>query len=290
MARYIWEVRDVERTARFWEEMAGFQRRTSEGGSVALGTGAEDTAGAAWGRTNALPARTQRPVSLRVHTPTARDFAAAMKRFMDRKYPIAPTDHTMSKAFYLDDPDGIHIEFTLETPERFREARMVGNQPVAVAADGEQRPITYPLDLPEVFRAYEPGSENEPAVNGTRVGHVHLYVADLEKSHAFYKGLGLQPSTYWPQIQFADLGAGGRFTHRMAVNTWQGRGVPPSPAGSARMRHFEMRFTTPQHLHAALTAYSSAVETDEYIELVDPAGITLRIAKTAHVDAMTCHN
>ena len=80
-------------------------------------------------------------------------------------------------------------------------------------------------------------------------------------------------------MQVADLGAGGSFKHRIALNTWQGLGAPPSPAGSARMRHFEMRFDTPERLQAALAANPAAVENEDAYEIIDPSGIKLRLAK-----------
>jgi catechol-2,3-dioxygenase len=113
-------------------------------------------------------------------------------------------------------------------------------------------------DLEQVFRAYEVGSEKEPAAKGTKVGHLHLYVGDLAKAQAFYKSLGMEPARWWPPMQVADLGAGGPFKHCIAINTWQGLGAPPSPAGSARMRHFEMRFDSQERLRAALAANPTA--------------------------------
>jgi catechol 2,3-dioxygenase len=94
-----------------------------------------------------------------------------LKRFIDLRYPIAPTDHTFSKSIYLDDPDGINLEFTLETPERFRGVRPgVGNRLVFIGADGVEQPGAYALDLEKVFRALCPtfvpfaaGSFSEPA-------------------------------------------------------------------------------------------------------------------------------
>ncbi len=71
-----------------------------------------------------------------IHPPTARDFAGVMKRFLDRNYRIGPTDHTFLKAFYLDDLDDINIEFTLETPERFREVHPVGNRLALIGWSG----------------------------------------------------------------------------------------------------------------------------------------------------------
>jgi catechol 2,3-dioxygenase len=273
------EVRDAERTARFWQELAGFERRASDGRSIEVGTKDETLLVLTGGARSPYRQGHSGLYHVAIHPPNARAFAGVMKRFIDARYPIAPTDHTFSKAFYLDDPDGINIEFTLETPERFRGVRPVGNRLAFIGADGVERPGGYPLDLPKVFSAYEPGSEREPVARGTKVGHLHLYVANLDKSHDFYKSLGLETARYWPPMQAADFGAGGPFTHRIAINTWQGVGAPPSPEGSARMRHFEMRFATRDYLYAA-AANPAAIDEGDAYAITDPSGIQIRLAKT----------
>ena len=273
------EVQNVERTAHFWQEFAGFERRASDGGSIEVGTEEETLLVLHGGARTPYRQGHSGLYHVAIHPPTARDFAGVMKRFLNRNYPIAPTDHTFSKAFYFDDPDGINIEFTLETPERFKGVRPVGNRLAFIAADGIERPGGYPLDLQKVFSAYEPGSENEPVARGTKVGHLHLYVADLDRSHEFYKSLGMITARYWPPMQVADLGAGGPFQHRIAINTWQGVGAPPSPAGSARMRHFEMRFRSWDYLDAAVAANPAAIDEGDAFAITDPSGIGIRFAK-----------
>jgi len=278
------EVRDAERTARFWEALAGFERRKTDGDTIEVGT-ADETLLVLHGCAGAPYKQGHSGLyHVAIHSPNARDFARLLKRFRDLKYPIAPTDHTLSKAIYLDDPDGINIEFTLETPERLRGVRPVGNRIAFMGTDGVERPGAYALDIEQVFQAYELGSEIEPAAKGTKVGHLHLFVADLAKAHDFYKSLGMESARFWPPMQIADLGAGGPFTHRIAINTWQGIGAPPSPAGSARMRHFELRFDTSERLHAALAANPSAVDDGDAYTLSDPSGIKLRLAKSSTMD------
>ncbi len=274
------EVRDLERTARFWEKLFGFERRASDSSSIAVGT-AEETLLVLHGGARV---RFQKGHSgiyhVAIHPPNARDFARIFKLLIDHKYPIAPTDHTFSKSIYLDDPDGINIEITLETPERFKDSVPgPGNRLTFVGADGVGRPGAYALDLNQVFGAYEAGSERDPAARGTKVGHLHLYIGDLERARDFYIGLGMELARWWPPMQIADFGAGGPFRHRIAINTWQGLGAPPSPAGSARMRHFEMRFDTPERLQAALAANPDAIDDGDAYELTDPSGIKLRLAK-----------
>ncbi len=281
------EVRDPERTARFWEDLFGFQRRASDGSSIAVGTAEETLLVLHGGARVPFQKGHSGLYHVAIHPPDARDFARIFKRLIDYKHPMSPTDHTFSKAIYLDDPDGINIEITLETPERFRECVPGhGNRLTFVGADGVGRPGAYALDLDEVLQAYEPGSECEPAAKGTKVGHIHLYVGDLERARDFYTGLGMELARWWPPMQVADLGAGGPFQHRIAINTWQGFGAPPSPAGTARMRHFEMRFVTAEYLQAAVAANPGAVDVGDAYELTDPSGIRLRLAKrpTQEVD------
>ena len=275
------EVRNSERTALFWEELFGFQRRESDGNSITVGTADETLLVLHGGARAPFQKGHSGLYHVAIHPPDARDFARIFKRLIDRKCRMSPTDHTFSKAIYLDDPDGVNIEITLETPERFRECVPgPGNRLTFVGADGVGRPGACALDLNEVFEHYEDGSEFEPAACGTKVGHIHLYVGDLEKARDFYVDLGMQLARWWPPMQVADFGAGGPFTHRIAINTWQGLGAPPSPAGTARMRHFEVRFASPEHLQAALAANPAAVDLGDAYEVTDPSGIKLHLAKT----------
>ncbi len=274
------EVRNPERTANFWQELAGFKRRASQGSSIEVGT-SEDTLLVLHGGARVPFQRGHSGIyHVAIHSPDERDFARLLKRMMDMRYPVSPTDHTFSKSIYLDDPDGINIEFTLETPERFSGVKPgFGNRLIFIGTDGGERPGAYALDLEKVFCAYEVGSENEPAAKGTKVGHLHLYVAHLEKARDFYTGLGMELARWWPPMQVADFGAGGPFKHRIAINTWQGIGAPPSPAGSARMRHFEIRFASQEHLKAALAENPTAADDGDAYSLTDPSGIKVRIAK-----------
>ncbi len=274
------EVRDPDRTARFWEDLFGFQRRASDSNSIAVGTAKETLLVLHGGARVPFQKGYSGLYHVAIHPPDARDFARIFKRLMDHKHPMSPMDHTFSKSIYLDDPDGINIEITLETPERFRECVPgPGNRLTFVGADGVGRPGAYALDLDKVLQAYQPGSEHESAAKGTKIGHIHLYVGDLERARDFYISLGMELARWWPPMQIADLGAGGPFRHRIAINTWQGLGAPPSPAGTARMRHFEMRFATAEYLQVALAANPDAVDVGDAYELTDTSGMRLRLAK-----------
>jgi catechol 2,3-dioxygenase len=71
---------------------------------------------------------------LAIHPSTEGEFARVLARLIAKRYPISPTDHTMSKAIYMEDPDGITVEITLETPERLERLDFGRGRPVAIAS------------------------------------------------------------------------------------------------------------------------------------------------------------
>lgn len=85
----------------------------------------------------------------------------------------------------------------------------------------------------------------------TKIGHVHLTVADLEKSLAFYRDiLGFEVTTqYGDSAVF--LSAGG-YHHHIGLNTWQGVGATPPPTGHSGLYHFAILFPTRKELASAL--------------------------------------
>lgn len=70
----------------------------------------------------------------------------------------------------------------------------------------------------------------------TRIGHVHLKVADLDRSLAFYRDLlGFEITTMYGN-QAAFISAGG-YHHHIGLNTWHSKGLPPAPENSVGLYH-----------------------------------------------------
>src|SRR2546430_1065249 len=85
----------------------------------------------------------------------------------------------------------------------------------------------------------------------TRIGHVHLTVADLERALRFYRdALGFDVTT-WYGRDAVFLSAGG-YHHHIGLNTWAGRGAPPPPAGTTGLYHFAVFYPDRPALAAAL--------------------------------------
>ena len=247
------DVVDAERSLAFWRDLVGLQT-LDNGEELRLGVDDEPLLVLRDGATTPVRRGHTGLYHVAIHLPTEREFARVLARLIASRHPIAPTDHIMSKAIYLDDPDGIGLELTLETPERMRVWEIdEAGMPRVIDAQGRVRSGRDPLDLREVLAPLDDEDIARPMPAGTTVGHVHLHVDDLEAANRFYRdGIGFLEHAYSGRIGMADLHAGGRFRHRLAVNVWQGVGAPPPPPGTAGLRHFEIRYDSTSRLEDAL--------------------------------------
>jgi catechol 2,3-dioxygenase len=132
------------------------------------------------------------------------------------------SDHFVSEAIYLRDPDRHGIEIYADRPRELWEGRV-----------GE-RMTTEPLDVKDLLGEADGDFDGMPA--GTTMGHVHLKVSSIPQTVEFYRdvlGFDLVVERV-PQAAF--LSAGG-YHHHLGANTWESAGAPPPPAGSATLRH-----------------------------------------------------
>lgn len=86
---------------------------------------------------------------------------------------------------------------------------------------------------------------------GTRIGHIHLKVADLERSLKFYRDLlGFEVQQYFGESA-AFISAGG-YHHHIGLNTWHSKGAGPAPINAAGLYHTAILFPTRKELAIAL--------------------------------------
>jgi catechol 2,3-dioxygenase len=135
------------------------------------------------------------------------------------------SDHFVSEAIYLQDPDDHGIEIYADRPREIWEGN-VG-----------QRLTTQPLDVESLLGELDgPQSEQfEGQPDGTTMGHVHLRVAEIPSTIEFYRdvlGMDLM-ATYGGQAAF--LSAGG-YHHHVGGNIWESAGATPPPAGTAALQ------------------------------------------------------
>ena len=280
------EVTDLGRSTAFWTQIVGLVLRAETPTEVHLGTATSTLVTLHPGARTGFLQGHSGLYHLAVHPPTAADFARILLRLIRSGWEIAPTDHIMSKAIYLLDPDGITVEITLETPERMLEAIVDPDALYIVRRDGTRSNGREPLDVRAALQALPDDDTSQPVPEGTRIGHVHLYVGDLTAAYAFYKSFGFNQAMWAPRFHMGDLGGGGAFNHRIAVNTWQGIGAPQSPAGTARMRAFTLRLDTHERLDHVLGTVDSAINDSDGGYLIrDPSGNTLLVSASTPAPA-----
>jgi len=269
------DVIDTERSLTFWRDLIGLTIRDTKDAVTELGTEEKPLL--------VLHPGARRPhqrgysglYHVAVHLPDEPEFARILARLIAARHPISPTDHIMSKAIYLNDPDRIMLELTLETPERVRKFEWdeASGQPDIVDNEGRQRGGTEQLDVAEVLGHLQDRDFSRPLPHGTKIGHVHLHVGDLQEATRFYRDdLGFIANTNLPFFQMSDLYAGGRFPHRIALNTWQGIGAPQAPEGTAGMRHFTIRYDAKERLDRIVSGLAQVEAREDGNLTHDPAG------------------
>ena len=177
------------------------------------------------------------------------------------------SDHLVSEALYLTDPDGLGIEVYADKP---RDTWNIVERQLAMASN--------PLDVPNVIEAAG-GERWEGAPAGTVIGHVHFYIGDIGEAEAFYHaGLGLDKIVWsYPGALF--MSAGG-YHHHVGANTWAA-GAPIATDNDARLLHWELILPDDNSVKAAarsVEAAGFAVERrDDGTFATDPWGIRVRL-------------
>ncbi|MGA9762914.1 MAG: VOC family protein [Gaiellaceae bacterium] len=271
-------VTDAKRALGFWHDVVGLTVLESSGAEVRLGVDGRELVVLHAGAESGLISGRSGLYHLAIHLPDETALARALWRLIVDGYPQAPTDHTMSKSTYLSDPDGLGLELALETPERLGSWRNEAGRVELIDTEGNTHSIAEPLDVNAVLAHLPDRSFAQPLLPpGTKIGHLHLHVSELEPALGFYRDLiGFREHIYSPQLGFADLSAGGAFPHRLALNIWAGAGASQPPGDSAGLRYFTIVLATEEALGEVLGRLHEAgheSEATESGELVrDPAG------------------
>lgn len=173
------------------------------------------------------------------------------------------SDHGVSDAFYLTDPEGNGIEVYADRP------RALWPRPLA-PAEGVAM-VTRRLDI-ETLLAEAPAPALEPA--RTRIGHVHLRVGDVAATEGFYRGLGLAVMQHMPRASF--LSSGG-YHHHLALNNWGSAGRRPE--GLSGLLSFTLRAADEASFRQAASGMAGAQETPDGWVAIDPSGNTVILAR-----------
>lgn len=258
-------VRDLDRSLRFYGEHLGLVEHRREGGRAALGGEGGESFLRLVENPAARPARrTTGLYHFAILVPTREDLAHALERLARTRTPLqGASDHGVSEALYLADPDDNGIEIYRDRPREEWPRH-----------EGRLEMRTDPLDLDDLFERL-PGKEASAMPAGTRLGHVHLHVAEIAPALRFYRdllGFELQ-QMYGGQAAFVSAGG---YHHHVAFNTWNGVGAPPPPADATGLRLFEVRLPDEASLAAIAgrlrEASVSAQADGDALRVADPSG------------------
>ncbi len=234
-------VSDLGRSSDFYERVLGLPLRAREHGRAMLGGEAARPALVLTALDDPLPAPAGSTGLFHVAWlhPSRRELAATVRRAAAGGWKFdGASDHGVSEALYLSDPDGLGVEIYADRPRELWE-RPAGGTGV--------RMTTLPLDLPDLLAQHP---EDPPASTApeTGVGHVHLRVADVDRAESFYReklGFGLQA-----RIPSASFLAAGDYHHHVGLNSWESLGGSPPPPGAPGLRLVEFALAGDEGLAA----------------------------------------
>jgi len=252
-------VADLDRSLDYYERAIGLRVHKREDGEARLGAGGEDL----------LVLREQagaRPADgysglfhFALLVPSRPDLARFLAHVArDRVQLTGLSDHAVSEAIYLRDPDHHGIEVYADRPREQWEGQVW------------ERMTTLPLDTDDLLAAADVDGSFDGLATGTTMGHVHLCVSDVHDAVGFYRDLLGLDLVAELREQAAFLSAGG-YHHHVGANTWQSRGAPFAPDDRARLERFTVVVPGEGTLDD-LEALPGARRDETGVELSDPAG------------------
>jgi catechol 2,3-dioxygenase len=221
-------VGDLDTATSFYERAIGLATLERDGDAAVLGPAGGQSLVQLVGRPEAppRPPRTTGLFHLALLVPSRPALARALRRVVDSGARLTgASDHLVSEALYLHDSEGNGIELYHDRPrDEWHYER------------GELQMATLPLDL-EGLLAELPAGPDAGMEAATRMGHVHLNVADLGAAERFYVdelGFDVTVRSY-PGALFVSTGG---YHHHIGLNTWAGRGAPAPPPGARGLDAF----------------------------------------------------
>jgi len=265
------KVADLDAQIEFYRQVIGLSVLDEENGRVVLGAGER-----------ALVELIAQPdgqklnhatglYHLAIRVPNRADLGAWLVHYseLDGPYWQGASDHEVSEALYLSDPEGNGIEIYTDRPK----------SEWTFLEGGGIRLVTEPLDLPSLVNAaHNQAWEGMP--DGTDLGHIHLQVSDIAESNAFYTGL----LGFDLKLAFYDSAlfiAAGDYHHHIGLNTWQSKGAPAPPSDALGLEEFEILCVDAGEIESvrqSLAAADYPFQTENgNLTVADPSGNRMRL-------------
>jgi catechol 2,3-dioxygenase len=265
------KVENLERSLQFYQEVIGFQilernervvKLTADGITTLLTIEQPEKAMAKQPHTTGL-------YHFALLLPNRSDLADIVQYFIKIGMRFGSSDHLVSEALYLSDPDKNGIEIYVDRPS----SQWDWNK-------GEVEMAVDPLDFENLLTVVT----QEPWTglpDGTVMGHIHLHVSELKKIEEFYtKGLGFEVvNRYGTQALFI---ATGKYHHHIGLNTWAGEGIPAPAENSVGLNWYSIVLPNEEARKQVVTQLenigTSVKEENGFFVTKDPSGNRIQLA------------
>jgi catechol 2,3-dioxygenase len=269
----------LEKALAFYASVLGFQVSRQRGSRVWLSAGGTGLAFLVLTEDRNAAPRPARATGLyhfAIRYPERRALAQALLRLARNKYPIeGASDHIVSEAIYLSDPDHNGVELYVDRPRT-----------QWVWHDGQVQMSTEALDLENLLSSAGGETDLAPPPPQTDLGHIHLHVANLKKAESFYHdlmGFAVTQRSYPGALFFAADG----YHHHIATNTWAGGARPPE--GSVGLISYRLEVPDGQTIAAlreraasgGIEARMNADSEEQVLQIRDPNGNWMEVAATS---------
>lgn len=269
-------VSDLDRSIRFYERSLGLRLQRRDGATAALAADGEDLV-LLVEEPGAQPAgRSAGLYHFALLFPSREELAHAVLRLAETRTRIeGASDHGVSEAIYLRDPDDNGIELYADRPREVWPAPRAPGERVEM--------YTVALDMTSLLDSVATTTPHPHPGPGLRVGHTHLHVADVDRALAFYRDvLGFEVMANLGSAAFVSAGG---YHHHLGFNVWLGKNIGPRPDGTAGLRHWVIVLERPEEVEdvreRVRAAGLAAEERDGGFLVRDPWGTALVVSTTS---------
>lgn len=264
------KVVDIQKMKKFYQKIIGFDIISEKQNHVELGSG-----GKVLVKLEAVEGVTPKQgryaglYHFAILLPTREDLGRILVHLHQQGIQLGSSDHLVSEALYLSDPEGNGIEIYRDRePEQWNWS----NDEVSMAVD--------PIDAQGLVEAAQNSPEpwkGMPAA--TLMGHIHLHVSNLSAAKDFYvNGLGFEVvASMGGQALFL---ADEKYHHHIGMNVWNGVGIPALPDKEAGLHYYTLILEEDKRNDLAKKLQSMGteiIEHDNYWEVKDPSGNAIRL-------------